>query len=153
MKSLLFFTLSWKRSAIIPLPKKSNACILNDFRPIALTPTLATCMERVIGQRMTASVGSLLDPMQFAYREKRGTEDATISLVHAIVHHLESPEAYVRVLFLDYSSAFNTTHTHILIKRMVDLSINGSFIHWIADFLTNRPQRVIVNSIVFYLHR
>ena len=98
-------------------------------------------------QRMTASVGSLLDPMQFAYREKRGTEDATISLIHAIAQHLESPGSYARVLFLDYSAAFNTMHTHILIKRMIDLSINGNFIHWIADFLTNRPQRVIMNNI------
>ena len=104
-------------------------------------------MERVIGQRMIASVGSLLNPMQFAYREKRGTEDATISLIHAIAQHLESPGSYARVLFLDYSAAFNTMHTHILIKRMIDLSINGNFIHWIADFLTNRPQRVIMNNI------
>ena len=33
--------LSWKRSTIVPLPKKRNACILNDFRPVALTPILA----------------------------------------------------------------------------------------------------------------
>ncbi len=32
---------------------------------------------------------SLLDPMQFAYRPKRGVEDATITLLHLLIRHLE----------------------------------------------------------------
>lgn len=103
-------------------------------------------MERVISQRITASVGPQMDPMQFAYRAKRGTEDATLSLVHSIAQHLDTPRTYARVLFLDYSAAFNTMHTHILIQKLIDLSVNGCFIRWITDFLTHRPQKVLANG-------
>ena len=41
-------------------------------------------------------------------RSERGTDDAVCTLVHVIVGHLEQPQAYVRVLFVDYSSAYNT---------------------------------------------
>ncbi len=35
------------------------------------------------------STESLLDPMQFAYRPKRGVEDATVTLLHLLIRHLE----------------------------------------------------------------
>lgn len=41
---------------IILVPKKSNGSCLNDYRPVALTPTIAKCFER-----------EQLDPLQFAY--------------------------------------------------------------------------------------
>ena len=38
-------------------------------------------------------------------------------------------------------------HTHILIQRLINLSVNGGFIHWIQDFLSDRPQSVSMNGI------
>lgn len=57
----------WKSSIIKPLPKKPGSKELNDFRPVALTPILAKCMERVVIKHLTASLNPHLDPMQFAY--------------------------------------------------------------------------------------
>ena len=46
--NLKMFPTSWKLAKIIPVPKTQHARELNDFRPIALTPILAKCFEKLI---------------------------------------------------------------------------------------------------------
>ena len=87
-------------------------------------------MERVVSKHITSSVVDKLDPLQFAYKARRGTEDATLTLINVIAQHLQQSNASARVLFIDFSSAFNTMQTHILIQRLADLSVNGGIIHW-----------------------
>ena len=59
-----------------------------------------------------------LEENQFAYRCKRSTKDACISLDHYIRCHMEKPNSYARVLFVDYSSAFNTIVPSILVSKL-----------------------------------
>jgi gmma-aminobutyric acid receptor subunit gamma/cGMP-dependent protein kinase 2 len=47
---------------------------------------------------------------------------------------------YVRILFIDYSSAFNTIVPSKLINKLRILGLNTSLCNWILDFLTVRPQ-------------
>ncbi len=47
---------------------------------------------------------------------------------------------------MDFSSAFNSMKTHILLKRVTDLNINTELVLWIRDFLSCRPQRVCVRG-------
>jgi hypothetical protein len=113
---------------------------------VALTSLLAKFMERVVINLITSSVVDKLDPLQFAYRARRGTEDATLTLTNLIAKHLQQPKAYVRILFIDFSSAFKTMQTHILLQRLLNLSVNGGIILWIKDFLSDRPQRVLMKG-------
>ncbi len=46
------------------------------------------------------------------------------------------------MLFVDFSSAFNTVIPSKLITKLGDLGISNSLCNWIMDFLTNRPQHV-----------
>ena len=39
----------------------------------------------------------------------RTTDDAITMALHTALTHLDKNNAYVRMLFIDYSSAFNTT--------------------------------------------
>jgi len=44
------------------------------------------------------------------------------------------------MLFIDYSSAFNTIVPTKLILKLTSLVFNTSLCYWILDFLTGRPQ-------------
>ena len=46
---------------------------------------------------------------------------------------------YVRMLFIDYSSAFNTIVPSKLITKLRNLGLNTSLCNWILVFLTGRP--------------
>jgi hypothetical protein len=49
-----------------------------------------------------------LDPLQFQYRPNRSTEVSICIALHTALSHLDKRNTYVRMLFIDYSSAFNT---------------------------------------------
>ncbi len=48
------------------------------------------------------------------------------------------------MLFIDFSSAFNTIIPQQLINKLNLLGLNNSLCNWILDFLTGRPQSVRV---------
>ena len=61
--------------------------------------------------------------------------------------HLECKGAYARLLFIDFSSAFNTLHTDILLNKLTQLGVNPFIIKWYFSFLSERPQKVRFNSV------
>ncbi len=100
---------SFKKSVIIPVPKNSKPSCLNDYRPVALTSTVMKVFERLLKKHICSSIPATLDPLQFAYRPNRSTDDAISQVLHSSLTHIDSKNGnYVRLLFIDYSSAFNT---------------------------------------------
>ncbi|KAK3513823.1 hypothetical protein QTP70_028860, partial [Hemibagrus guttatus] len=63
----------FKRSTIIPIPKKPKITGLNDYRPIALTSVVMKSFERLVLAYLKNITGPLLDPLQFAYRANSRT--------------------------------------------------------------------------------
>ncbi len=64
----------FKISVIIPVPSKPSC--LNDYRPVALTSTVMKVFERLLKKHICSSIPATLDPLQFAYRLNRSTDDA-----------------------------------------------------------------------------
>ena len=62
--------------------------------------------------------------------------------LHSVLCHLELQGTYAPLLFVDYSSAFNTILTSRLFSKMSCLGIPLNLCLWTKDFLTNRPQAV-----------
>ncbi len=138
---------SFKKSVIIPVPKNSKPSCLNDYRPVALTSTVMKVFERLLKKHICSSIPTTLDPLQFAYRPNRSTDDAISQVLHSSLTHIDSKNGnYVRLLFIDYSSAFNTIVPTKLAVKLSDLGLNTSLCDWIQDFLTARPQVVKVGQ-------
>ncbi|KAK3559091.1 hypothetical protein QTP86_004123 [Hemibagrus guttatus] len=98
----------FKRSTIIPIPKKPKITGLNDYRPVTLTSVVMKSFERLVLAYLKNITGPLLDPLQFAFRANRSVDDAVNMGLHFILQHLHKSGTYVRLLFVDFSSAFNT---------------------------------------------
>ncbi len=94
--------------------------------------------------KIKTSLPNTLDPFQFAYRPNRSMDDAISSTLHLALTHLENKDCYVRMLFIDFSSAFNTIIPQQLINKLNLLGLKNSLCNWILDFLTGRPQSVRV---------
>ncbi len=60
----------FKKSTIVPIPKKNKITCLNDWRPVALTPIFSKCFEKLIRDHICSVLPASLDPLQFAYRRK-----------------------------------------------------------------------------------
>lgn len=92
-----------------------------------------------VRRELSSQTAEFMDPMQFAYQLKRGVEDATLTLLNKIFSHLDIYSTHVRILFMDFSLAFNTVQPHLLLKRLIDLNTNSSLVLWIREFLRAIP--------------
>ncbi len=96
---------SFKKSIIIPVPKNNKPSCLNDYRPVALTSIVMKVFERLVKSHISSSIPVTLDPL----RPNRSTDDAITYILHSSLTHIDSSNGnFARLLFIDYSSAFNT---------------------------------------------
>ena len=136
--------LAWKTANIVPVPKKSEPAELNDYRPVALTSVVMKCLERLVLCRLLPHIE--LDDFQFAYRSNRCRNDAIVTVLNDIYGHLDRKNSYVRALFIDFSSAFNTIMPSVLIDRLTQMQVPTYLCDWIRNFLSNRKQRVVLGG-------
>ncbi|XP_076126883.1 tripartite motif-containing protein 29-like [Alosa pseudoharengus] len=72
-----------------------------------------------------------LDPLQFAYRANMEVEDAVLYLLHRAISFLDG---YVRLMFFDFWSAFNTIQPQILRGKLENLA--WSLLSWSGSSVT-----------------
>ncbi len=141
------------------LLEQNKITCLNDWRPVALTPIFSKCFEKLVREHICSVLPASLDPLQFAYRSNRSTDDAIAFTLHTALSHLENKNTYVRMLFVDYtftftfmhySSTFNTLVPATLVAKLQTLGLNRSLCSWILDFLTGRSQVVRMGNNTSY---
>jgi hypothetical protein len=142
-----YVPINWKLSEIIPIAKKPRPQCNNDYRPVALSSVAMKCLEKIVKSRLSIEVKVQEDPLQFAYTKQRCVLDPTISIVHDVLKFLDTPSKkndsrYAKILFIDFSSAFNTIQPHVLIDRLMNMNVNSNIILWIFSFLNQRNQYV-----------
>lgn len=96
-------SVSFKTSIIVPVTKTSAVTSLNDYQPVALTPVIIKCFD---------IIPAGLDQYQCAYKENRSTEDAVSIALHTALTHVQLPNTYVRMLYVDFNSALHPLHKH-----------------------------------------
>ena len=91
------------------MPKKVKVTCLNYYHPVTLTSVCDVSHDqRLAMAHIHTIMPETLDPLQFAYRPNRSTDDVISIALHTALSHLDKRNTYVRMLFNDYSSAFNT---------------------------------------------
>ncbi len=79
---------------IVPIQKTPKASCLNDWRPVALTPIISKCFEKLIRDHICSVLPASLDPLQFAYHNNRSTDDAIAFTLHSALSHLDKRNTY-----------------------------------------------------------
>ena len=87
-----------------------------------------------------------LDSFEFAYKKDRSSKDACIALDHHLRSHLDQPLSYARILFVDFTSAFNTIVPNILLDRPKTLGVPFYLRSMIKSFLVDRQQFVRIGG-------
>ena len=102
-------------------------------------------MKRLVKDHNTSTLPDTY-PHQIAYRPNRSTDVAIAIILHTILSHLDKRNTDVRMLFIDYSSAFNTIVHSKLIIKLEALGLNPNVYNWVLIFLTGCPQVVKVEN-------
>jgi gmma-aminobutyric acid receptor subunit gamma/cGMP-dependent protein kinase 2 len=73
--------------------------------------------------------------------------DDTITItLHTALSNLDKRNTHVRMLLIDYHSAFNTVVPSKVITKLGALGLNPIPCNWVIDFLTGQPQVVNVGN-------
>ena len=81
-------------------------------------------MRDYFKDHITSTLPDILDPLTFAYCPNKSTDDTLAITLHTALSHLDKRNTYLRMLFIDYSSAFNTIAPSKLIIKLEALGLN-----------------------------
>ncbi|XP_030277205.1 uncharacterized protein LOC115584018 [Sparus aurata] len=112
-------------SCLVPVPKTPHPSGPQDHKPVALTSHIMQTLERLILEQLRPMVRPFTDPLQFAYQPRLGEEDGIIYLLNRVYTHLDKPASTVRVMFFDFSSAFNTICPALLGEKMTAMQVEA----------------------------
>ena len=80
--------------------KKAKVTCLNYYCSMSVAMKFFQIM---VMPHINTIIPETLDPLQFAYRPNRSTDDAISIALHTALSHLDKRITYVRMLFSDYS--------------------------------------------------
>ena len=75
----------------------------------------------------------------------RSTTHALTSMLHLWSELLDHGES-VRILFVDYSKAFDHIDHTLLLNKLISFGIPNFIVKWIYSFLCERKQRIKLND-------
>jgi len=86
-----------------------------------------------------------MDIHQYGGIKGSSTTHALVDMIqhwHSMIHNNET----VRIMFIDFSKAFDSVNHNLLIQKFKDLDIHPLIIRWMHAFLHHREQRVKIGS-------
>ena len=76
----------------------------------------------------------------------KSTTTQLLEVYHEILNSVASGNE-VDAIYLDFSKAFDKVPHHLLLRKLKNLGIGGSLLHWFQSYLTDRYQRVVLHGI------
>ena len=134
---------SLKVAKVIPLHKKGDTALLDNYRPISILPSISKIFERIIFNQIYYHFTShdLYYNGQYGFRENHSTQLAALELIDRITHELDMDNTPIN-MYIKLSKAFDTLDHTILISRVQHYGITGAALQLLVSYLTTRKQFV-----------
>ena len=133
----------WKESCTILMHKKGNEHELGNWRPIALANTLYKLWTSMVTDCLTehAEQYGALSSSQEGFRREKGTIRQLQNVMN-VMSDAKICQQDLYLLYVDFSSAFNTIDHDKLLCIMYDLGFPADVIEIIKDLYTGAVTRV-----------
>ena len=125
------FPNNWKKSNVVPIHKKGDKQLLQNYRPVSLLPICGKIFERIIFNPIFEYLekNSLLCPNQSGFRPFDSCENQLLSIVHDIYANFDQhPTLEMRANFLDISKAFDKVWNKGLLFKLERTAISGNLL-------------------------
>ena len=132
---------------VIPLFKKGDKLLFENYRPISLLTAISKILERVVFNQLYDHLTkhNLLFVEQYGFRKRHSTEYAALELVDRISNGLDNRKLPISI-FLALSKAFDTLDHQILLHKLYHYGIRNSAKNWFSSYLTNRLQYIDIDG-------
>ena len=140
---------SSKHAIVRPLLKKPalDKDTLSSYRPVSNLTQLSKVIEKVVALRIISHTSDqqMVECFQSAYWKNHSTETALLYVTSAVKTAMNKKQGTI-LLFVDFSSAFDTINHNILIRRLrLRYGFVGKALDWIS-YLKERTQRIVIGD-------
>ena len=141
------FPSAWRIARIIPIPKSKDPKSFSQYRPISILPFLSKVLERIVSEQLNQYLleNRILSQFQSGFRSGHSTVTALIKVCDDIRFNMEKQNLTI-IALLDFSNAFNTVDTDLLIAVLQSINISSEATGWFRNYLSNRRQYVQAND-------
>ena len=141
------FPTQWKLANVTPVFKKDNSSKVNNYRPISLISVLGKVMERCVYKHVYNFLlkKSIITPHQSGFTPDDSAINQRLNLTNEFGKALDEGKE-IRVVFCDISKAFDRVWHKDLLNKLEHIGTQGSLFLWMKNYLTNRKQRVVIES-------
>ena len=95
----------WKRSILIPIPKKVSTKECHNHWTIALISHASKVMLKILHVRLRPYANQELPGVQTGFRKARGTRDQ-VANIHSIIEKPREFQKNIYLCFINYTKAF-----------------------------------------------
>ena len=138
---------AWKQAYISPIFKKGDRHKPSNYRPVSLTSVCCKILEHIVHSHVMGHLdrNQLLSDAQHGFRKKRSCESQLILTIQDLANGLNSGEQ-IDAILLDFSKAFDKVPHQRLLEKLQHYGIRGHLNDWVADFLRDRQQEVVLEG-------
>ena len=132
-----------KIAKVIPLFKKGDQHVLDNYRPISLLLVISKVFEKIVYNQLFNyfTDNNLFYSSQYGFRSLHSTELASLELIDRVFQHLDTGQLPLSV-FLDLSKAFDTLTHLILLHKLKFYGLSNTPLKWFESYLYGRQQFV-----------
>ena len=112
----------WKRSAFIPIPKKSNAKEYSNYHTIALISHASKVLLKILQARLQQYVNRELPDIQAVFRKGSRTRDQIVH-ISWIIEKAREFQKNIYFSFIDYTQAFDYVNHNSLWKILKEMGL------------------------------
>ena len=136
-----------REANVVPLFQKGSKRDPANYRPISLTSQLGKVMESIIRDRILEHIERhcLIHPSQRGFLSGRSCQSNLLEYLENVTKEVDNYNS-VDVAYLDFAKAFDKVPHERLLMKIKALGIHEKARLWIAAWLRDRRQRVVVNG-------
>ena len=138
-----------KKSNIIPVHKKNDKQLVENYGPISLLPIFDKIFEKVIFNRIYDFLleEDLLNPNQSGFRPSDTCINQLLAITPEIFAAFDcNPSLEVRLVFLNISKTFDKVWHKGLLYKLKSMGISGYLFNLSENYLSGRLQRVLLKG-------
>ena len=134
-----------KFAEVSPTFKKNDDLDKENYRPASVLFNVSKVFERIIYSQIDAFMLDKLLNLLTGFRKKHSTQHCLMYILENWKNMLDKG-GYVCAMFIDLSKDFDTIHHDLMIAKLGEYSFSQDALQYMRSYLTNREQRVRVNS-------
>ena len=121
-----YFPSKWTEGFIVPLHKKGDVNLVENYRGITLLSTLGKLFSRILNNRLVewAEEYSVYVEAQAGFRKHMGTVD-NVFVLHGLITHLLNENKKLYAAFIDFTKAFDYVVRENMWSKLLKVGIRG----------------------------